>query len=84
MASKDYTRLIQRAFGRALRREREAQELSQEELGFRSGVHRTYISELEGGKKCPSLVTVAKLAAGLKVRPSRLLASAESRSDKTR
>lgn len=39
------------AFGKVLREIREEYSLSQEELGFESGYHRTYISLLERGRK---------------------------------
>ncbi len=44
--------------------------LSQEQLGLKSGLSRPYISELEMGKKDPSLFTIFKLADALKVKPS--------------
>lgn len=65
------------AFGQALREAREGAELSQEELGFQSGAHRTYISELERGLKCPSLETIEKLAKAMAIRASLLVARAE-------
>jgi transcriptional regulator with XRE-family HTH domain len=74
---------ILRAFGEALRAKREALNLSQEELAFRSEVHRTYISELERGIKNPSLTTLAKLADALGTAKSELvleLERAEARS----
>ena len=79
MAVRDYSSVIQWAFGRAVRRSRDDAGLSQEELGFRSGVHRTYISEIERGEKCPTLQTVARLAAALKMAPSELVRAAERR-----
>jgi transcriptional regulator with XRE-family HTH domain len=71
---------IQHAFGRALRSRREREGLSQEELGFASEIHRTYISELERGLKNPSLTTIARLAEALKTRASTLVAESESKS----
>lgn len=41
----------EKAFGRILKEIRHEHSLSQEELGFESGYHRTYISLLERGKK---------------------------------
>ena len=41
----------EKAFGKVLREIRHERSLSQEELGFESGYHRTYISLLERGKK---------------------------------
>ena len=42
--------------------------ISQEELAFRCGVHRTYIGALERGEKSPTLNTIEKIAAGLGVK----------------
>lgn len=66
------------AFGQALRSCRLRLGLSQEELEFRSGVHRTYISEIERAIKCPSLRVVVALAKALGERPHALLQAAES------
>lgn len=52
---------------------REDRGISQEELGFKSGYHRTYISLLERGKKAPSLTALFHLAAALGVEPSELI-----------
>ena len=40
----------EKAFGKVLREIRQGHSLSQEDLGFESGYHRTYISLLERGK----------------------------------
>jgi transcriptional regulator with XRE-family HTH domain len=77
VASALSTAAILRAFGNALRSEREARGLSQEELGFRSEVHRTYISELERGLKNPSLTTLHRLARALRTTKSTLVRAAE-------
>lgn len=39
--------------------------ISQEELSFRSDLHRTYISSIELGKRNVSLVNIEKLAKAL-------------------
>lgn len=70
---------ILRAFGEALRAKREALSLSQEELAFRSEVHRTYISELERGIKNPSLTTLEKLAVALGTTKTVLVRETERR-----
>ena len=49
---------VEKAFGRILRAIRRERGLTQEQLGFESGYHRTYISLLERGKKNPSLNTI--------------------------
>jgi transcriptional regulator with XRE-family HTH domain len=53
-------------FGRAIRRIREEQEINQEEAADRCGLHRTYYSGIERGVRNVSLVTIEKVAKGLK------------------
>jgi len=65
------------ALGRAVRRLREASELSQEELAARCGLHRTYVGGIERGERNVSFGNLLKLARALGVRPSTLLADAE-------
>jgi transcriptional regulator with XRE-family HTH domain len=48
--------------------------ISQEELGFRSDLHRTEIGLLERGRRVPRIDTLVKLAASLSVPPETLLA----------
>jgi len=55
--------------------------LSQEDLGFKSGYHRTYISLLERGKKSPSLQTIFRLSEALNIDPSELIKQVQSRND---
>ena len=64
---------VEKTFGQVLQQLRKEKGLSQEELGFESGYHRTYISLLERGKKSPSLKTIFKLAKALDVEPSEIL-----------
>lgn len=68
---------LNRAFGETLRRARQKAEISQEELAARSGLHRTYVSQLERGQKSPSLAVMAGLARSLGVRPHELVREAE-------
>ena len=65
------------SFGQVLQQLRQERGFSQEELGFRSGYHRTYISLLERGLKSPSLRTLFQLARALKVDASQLISSVE-------
>lgn len=65
------------AFGRALKEFRQRRELSQDELGARSGYHRTYIGQLERGQKSPSLRTIFNLAGTLEISPSVLVRETE-------
>jgi len=60
------------AFGHQVRTRRKDLGLTQGELGGRTGLHRTYIADVERGCRNPSLETVAKLALGLKLKPSQL------------
>jgi len=56
---------LELAFGRRVRAKREERGLSQEELAHASGLHRTYVSQIERGLKSPSLATIYALAAAL-------------------
>ena len=51
--------------------------LSQDDLGAKSGYHRTYIGQLERGEKSPSLRTLFNLASTLDVDPSDILRQVE-------
>lgn len=77
MPPKSSPRSIESAFALALRQFRERAGISQEELGFRADLHRTYVSMLERSERCPSLTTIGKLAGALHVKPSALLIASE-------
>ena len=64
---------LKRKFGDKVRRYRLKRGFSQEELAYKSGLHRTQIGLIESGKRCPRLDTVYKLASALNVKPARLL-----------
>jgi transcriptional regulator with XRE-family HTH domain len=68
---------LEMSFGRVLQQLRRERGFSQEELGFRSGYHRTYISLLERGLKSPSLRTIFQLAEALEVGPSQMILSVQ-------
>lgn len=51
--------------------------LSQEEIAQRSGLHRTYISDVERGSRNISLKSLARLAEAIELPPSTVLALAE-------
>ena len=70
-----------RAFGKTLKRLREKEGLSQEELAFQAELHRTYISQIERGIKSPSLRTIQQLATALGIRASALIRRAEGHPD---
>ncbi len=60
-------------FGDRLRRLRQARKLSQEELAFRAGLHRTYVSSLERGERNVALINIEKLAIAFDLRIDELL-----------
>lgn len=58
--------ILQTKFGDRVRELRQKVKLSQEELGFRTGLDRTYISGIERGQRNPALINIGKLAKALK------------------
>lgn len=54
-------------FGQRVRYLRKLMKLSQEELSFRSGLHRNYISDVENGKRNVALKAIYQIATGLGV-----------------
>ena len=58
---------IENKVGRRIKELRHIMSISQEELGFRSGVHRTYIASLEVGKRNVSIATLEKIVKALEV-----------------
>jgi transcriptional regulator with XRE-family HTH domain len=69
---------LRRAFGHVLRVLRIDHGVTQEQLGFELGFHRTYISLLERGIKSPSLGAIFRIAAVLGVSPAELLQQVEA------
>jgi CheY-like chemotaxis protein len=53
--------------GNAIKEQRRALGISQEELAARAGLHRTYVSEVERGERNPSIASIEKLAHALEV-----------------
>lgn len=64
--------LRRRAVGLRVRRLREQQGLSQEVLGERAKLHRTYVGSVERGERNPSLDVLHSLADGLGVQIEEL------------
>ena len=65
----DYCALV----GRNLRRERRAANLTQEALAHETGLDRTYISDIERGRRNPSLRLLQDVATVLRTHPALLL-----------
>ena len=47
--------------------------MSQMDLHKKSGLDRTFISDLERGIQCPSLRTVLRVATALEISPAKLI-----------
>jgi transcriptional regulator with XRE-family HTH domain len=67
--------------GAAVRELRACRVISQEELGFRSQLHRNYVGALERGEINPTFKTLRTLAAGLDVELSSLIRLYEERQE---
>ena len=67
-----------KAIGQAIRTRREALGISQEELGYRAGFHRTYVSDLERGRRNPTATTLLALARALGTTTSAVVGEAEA------
>ena len=72
---------VSRLIGRALRESREEAGLSQEALADIAGINRSYLGDLERGMAQPTIITLEKIADGLKVRLSDLIRRCEQMSD---
>lgn len=72
---------LDEAVGNALRAARRRTQLSQTSLAERAGVHRTYISLLERGRKSATVSMLYKLCKALNIRVSKLLQDAERQLD---
>lgn len=64
---------VRRRVGLNVKRFRVERGLSQEELAFECGLHRTYISGVERGVRNPTIVVLEKIAKALKVATPLLL-----------
>jgi transcriptional regulator with XRE-family HTH domain len=71
-------------FGNAIRKLRRGKDFTQADLGEKSGLHRTYIADVERGARNPSLITVATLANALGLKVSELFEIAEDGQDPAR
>lgn len=60
-------------FGKNVRQYRHLLNISQEELAYRAGLHRTYIGMIERAEKNITLVNVEKIANALEIKIEDLL-----------
>jgi len=66
------------AFGAAVRALRTRRGLTQEALAERAQLHRTYVTEVELGRRNVSLYNIGRLAAALEVSMMELIGDAEA------
>ncbi|MEA5569604.1 helix-turn-helix transcriptional regulator [Calothrix sp. UHCC 0171] len=66
--------LILVQFGQKVREERLKQNLSQEQLADKAGVHRTYIGMIERAEKNITLINIGKIAKALEIQIADLFA----------
>jgi transcriptional regulator with XRE-family HTH domain len=64
---------LRKAFGANVRARRGYLGISQEQLSFRSGLHRTYVGSVERGERNVSLENIFLLAHALECSPKSLL-----------
>jgi transcriptional regulator with XRE-family HTH domain len=74
-------KLIRQKFGMLMRNKRYALNISQEELSFRSGLHRTYIGSVERGERNIALENILLLAKALECSPKDLIPEVSLDSD---
>ena len=62
--------------GEAIKEGRSALGISQEELAKRSGLHRTYVSDIERGTRNPTVGSIQRIARGLQMTVAKLFQEA--------
>lgn len=67
------------SFGAVIKSKRLSLGLSQEELADRSGLHRTYITDIERGARNITLKNVKRISEALQISLSDLFSQVESR-----
>jgi len=72
-----WAELVGRKLAGELTKTREARGLSKNELAARTGLARSFVTEMERGKTAPSVTTLGKLGHALGISPSELLKRAE-------
>lgn len=68
---------FQVALGQAVKTRREELGLTQEQVYLLTEIHQRWISNVENGKRNPSYASLRRLAAGLGLTTSELIARAE-------
>jgi len=70
--------------GKELRAVRQKAGMTQEELAFKAGVDRSYISLLENDRKSPTLDMLFRICDALDTRVSQMVARVENRRKSSR
>lgn len=65
--------------GSVVKSQREQLGITQEELARRAGLHRTYITDVEGGKRNITIESMLKLASALNVSIADIFSKAEKK-----
>lgn len=73
---------VKRNFGNTLRFFRHDRDYSQEYVGEKTGLHRTYISDIERGDRNLSLINIIKICEVLTIDPSTFFNEMEKRTRK--
>ena len=68
---------LEEAFGQVLRDIRKNKQINQEKLAADSCLDRSFISQLEHGRKQPSLSTIFQIAKALDISPTKIIGSVE-------
>ena len=63
---------VKKRFGLAIKNWRAKSDISQEELAWRAGLHRSYVADIERGARNASLQSIEKLAKAFEVSLSAL------------
>ena len=65
---------LRRRVGLNVQRLRRLRDLSQEELAHRAGIHQTYLSGVENGRRNPSIAVLDRIATALGADVEELVA----------
>lgn len=65
--------VILQKFGENLKKVRESKGLTQEAVAYNSGLSRSYYTEVELGRRNPSLINLTRIAEALQLTVSELL-----------
>lgn len=65
------------ALGAAIRRTRLEHAMSQEELAYRGGLDRAYMSSIERGQQNPGIVSILEIAKALELTAAELMEAAQ-------